>query len=166
MCAIRSTWIVHCPKPMNSTLPEELLSEPYKLTIPYSSLHSCDLAEIIVPRPRFLFEITTEYVSVTVGSHIVRLLYHPDPIDPSSLPSKRTSNISLLTVYDTYGIVRAREFLHYLYYGMKDGRGVWLDTYLSGCAYALELYKISPTYDDLRQALDALKLPRTCQLFL
>ena len=134
---------------MNPTLPIELLSEPY------TTRTSCNLAEIIIPRARFLFEITTNYVSVTIGSCIVSLLYHPDPIEPSSLPCKCTSNVSLLTVYDTYGIVIAREFLHYLYYVMKHGTGSWLDSYLYGCARVLDT---KSTYSDLRRALDALDI--------
>ena len=109
-------------------LPEELLNEPW--TFDDTGLR----LELKSRRPKFLFKIDEEGVaSCIVGTSYIGdqdLGGLPDNFDGARM--KRTSNISVLSVYSNYGLDITYEYLWYLYHNKHPRLAVaWLTTYLA-----------------------------------
>ena len=119
---------------MLNQLPLELANEPFS-----TDYDNGLRAEILVPRRRFLFEIRPGgELRAIVGTHI-----HSGKIRASYLPvSKSYSNVSVLTVYDTYGLRVADLFLGHLlklastHYELVK---ILVKIYLLGCCTSLDL---------------------------
>lgn len=92
-------------------MPNELLNEPF------TDNDDEYRPEIIVPRGKFHYVIHDGMVSCTVRSTVLEgsdgQRYFTVPY---ILPKKRTSKVSVLNIYDTYGLQIAYLFLKYLYY--------------------------------------------------
>lgn len=112
-------------------LPFELDNEPY-------SYYDTELrSEIVKPRSRFLFEVSNDSYSSKVGHKFLSARS-----SPAVVPEKHETNVSLLTVYDTYGLEVAYAFLHRIYYHkfLKTAPR-WLVGYLEAC-----LIQLQPSY--------------------
>jgi hypothetical protein len=125
-------------------IPIELKDEPY------SYEPSGYKVEILVPRPRFLFDISKHEVNVYVGRDMVssggtKLKHNED------LPAKHISNVSVLTVYDTYGLDVTYAYLNYLYHNkFYERHPLWLSIYLMGSYVAM-----TDKYIEVEDATDA-----------
>lgn len=133
-------------------LPDELLNEPY-------SFYDNGLRpEITVRRAPFSYSID-EYSEVSLDASQMRHVKMNPTVATARLmstpagyvdriPEKRTSNYSVLNVYDTYGYDIARSFLKHIYYHKfnPDNLG-WLSVYLEG-----SLKAIDPSFGDDREA--------------
>ncbi|CAH6421341.1 Hypothetical protein POVR2_LOCUS353 [uncultured virus] len=108
-------------------LPIELQNEPY-------TFNDNGLRAEVYSNRKFLFQIDTGGVAhCQVGTGSVYNLEEQDPIDDfKQARMKRTSRVSVLSVYERYGMQVVYSYLHYLYYN-KNFRAVpdWLNVYLS-----------------------------------
>lgn len=114
-------------------LPNELRNEPFAL------VDTKLRPEIRLSRRRFVFEIEGDSRPVcTVGSSVIR---GTPPLLASEVPvnMKRRSNVSVLSVYETYGLEIAYSYLHFLY-TVKYLRYApqWLTIYLLGSLLEIE----------------------------
>lgn len=108
------------------SLPLELLNEPF--TDDDNGLR----VEIIVSRPLFRFEISMPLTRVSIGTREVIC------VSAGRCPAKRTSNVSIQTVYDTYGFAIMLLFLKHLRsLSEVDEKSVY--AYIEGSAHALDL---------------------------
>lgn len=123
-------------------LPLELLNEPFA----YKREDTGYRAEILISRPTFLFIIEQEEVCVYIGGK--RVASEVTFVREEKIPFKCTSNVSILTVFDTYGLDIALLFLNYVCEKkMKFGYEEWLEVYLEGCYTALLTGIVSRTFD-------------------
>lgn len=110
-------------------LPSELVNEPF------SFFDNGLRPEIVKPRPKFRFEIEDNGV-VIVTTHSGRVLARPSR--PSlHLPEKRSTNVSVATVYDTYGLEVTYSFLKHVYKHKYQSENKWLLAYLEGSLLVL-----------------------------
>lgn len=117
-----------------ASLPPELANEPY------SFFDDGLRPEIVKKREKFLFEIipseddpTHPTVRCSIGSKTIARFGYAD-----SLPDKMSSNFSVASAYDTYGLKGAYTFLKHLYYNKyDDDTPLWLSIYLQGSLIAL-----------------------------
>lgn len=116
-----------------ASLSIELANEPYSFDD--NGLRP----EIIKQRQRFFFEICNQdqTVSCSIGPHVIRESYRSGYADDIPVPEKRMSNVSVVTVYDTYGLQTAYSYLKHLYYNKTRTEPKWLATYLRGSLYVL-----------------------------
>ncbi|CAH6420615.1 Hypothetical protein POVR2_LOCUS206 [uncultured virus] len=115
---------------MNS-IPIELLNEPFSFS------DNCYRPEVIVPRERFHFEVTQHCSRVFIQD---REVITCNRLSSSySRLEKRGTNVSILTVYDTYGLDIALKFLAHIsrQYAVDTDQSILLYTYLRGCERAL-----------------------------
>jgi hypothetical protein len=112
-------------------LPPELLNEPFAYD------DNKYRVEIIVSRPRFVFKIEEQKVVVLIGGKYIASCPSAFEIGGCQ-PSKCSSNVSVLTVCDTYGIRIALEFLKHLL-SISSSHPEWVNTYLIGCMATLSL---------------------------
>jgi hypothetical protein len=121
-------------------LPNELINEPY------SYIDTGERPDIIVSRLPFLFNISKDRVaSVHNGSErriecssSLASRYYVTPI-------KRKSNVSVITVYDTYGIEMVYTYIKHLYHHKYySDHPSWLELYLRGSLAVIkpELFKV------------------------
>jgi hypothetical protein len=115
-------------------LPVELVNEPYSFYDNGSRL------EITRRRPKFLFKIDINSVSCTVGSRTFRKLNLRRAVGIiGGVPQKEESNISVIAVYDTYGLGVAYTYLRHLYYHKYNADNpFWLVIYLIGSLVVLQ----------------------------
>lgn len=93
--------------------------------------------EIVEPRSPFLFEIEQISCSVTYRDVVYRVVHARVKTRPESM-WKTTSNVSILTVYDTYGLDVALAFLGYLVKCCEyDLNGLWIQAYLYACLHII-----------------------------
>ena len=128
-------------KPMS--IPVELLNEPCSYD------DSGYRVEILVKRPVFHFEIGDENISVSVGGVSVDISPYlskdvPDLQNDEEPLSKSTSNVSLLTIYDTYGLETVHLFVSQV---LLTCRPSWSYVYLMGCCAALDVPYSQPPND-------------------
>ncbi|CAH6419565.1 Hypothetical protein POVR2_LOCUS70 [uncultured virus] len=109
------------------SLPDELLNEPFP-----DYRDNGLRVEIVIPRPRFEYTISASRVEVKMRGEILHSKQHYT----WSVPSKSSSRISILNVYDTYGLEIAVLFLQHVL-GMKAKYDCFIDVYLDGCLSAL-----------------------------
>lgn len=89
--------------------------------------------EIVERRSPFLFEIEQDSCSVTHSGVVYRLAHEPASIRLESMWKPR-SNVSILAVYDTYGLDVALLFLSYLVRRIERKQNPeWLQGYLRAC---------------------------------
>lgn len=89
--------------------------------------------EIVRQRELFLFEIDRDSCSVTYSGIVYRLAHEPASIRLESMWKPR-SNVSILAVYDTYGLDVALLFLCYLVKRIECRQNPeWLQAYLEAC---------------------------------
>lgn len=101
-------------------LPVELKNEPYAF------YDTGERMEIVVQRPKFSFSIHDHVLTCGTGRE-VRLAQ----MTSLKMPAKNSSNISVITVYDTYGLDVAYTYLDYLYhYKYNALEKKWLGLYL------------------------------------
>ncbi|CAH6419554.1 Hypothetical protein POVR2_LOCUS59 [uncultured virus] len=95
------------------TLPLELLNEPYAYLFEDNDYRP----ELVVVRPRFLFEIvkSLQQVRVSIGGRVVTHEYFVYEETEVTL-SKVSSKCSILNVYDTYGLDLTYAFINYIYH--------------------------------------------------
>ncbi|CAH6420502.1 Hypothetical protein POVR2_LOCUS177 [uncultured virus] len=107
-------------------LPRALLNEPF--THEDNGLH----VDIVKQRPRFLFKIEANgYAYVIVGE--TRYEDRTLARATGDVPQKNSSNVSVVTVYDTYGLDVAYAYLKHLYTEWYDsGVSSWITMYLRG----------------------------------
>lgn len=104
-------------------LPVELYNEPY------SFFDTKKRPEITVRRSRFLFEVGPSAVYMTV--HGVNRSGATRQVPVANLPAKKRTNISVITVYDTYGLEITYAYLRFLYlYKYAAIAPEWLEYYL------------------------------------
>lgn len=105
-------------------LPLELENEPF-------SYEDNGLRpEVIKSRPRFLFQIHSGMgATVQVGSKTIAES-RGGPI--LRIPNKSRSTVSVLSVFDTYGLDITLSFLRYLYEKKWVPEHPWLEAYLAG----------------------------------
>ncbi|CAH6421581.1 Hypothetical protein POVR2_LOCUS401 [uncultured virus] len=109
------------------SLPEALLNEPFTNT------DNGYRVEIIVPRRKFEFKISDVRSTVLIGGERIG-----SPLCHNTMrPSKRTSHISVLTVYDTYGLAVAKKYIHKCMFLLPEGRDSWMSMYLMGSIVAV-----------------------------
>lgn len=113
---------------LQSSLPLELQNEPF------SYFDNQYRVEIVVSRPLFSFTITTENARVVVGGmHVTSRLCASSSL---TLPTKCSSNVSVLTVFDTYGLEITEAYLEYL--SSLDSRySDWVEVYLVGSIWTM-----------------------------
>ena len=114
-------------------LPKELYNEPF------SFYDNGFRPEIVTVRSRFLFQIINSVPVCTVGSFKIK-----GSVSQVSTPqAKSRSIVSVLSVYDTYGLEVTYAYLKHLY-GHKYNQDApsWLATYLEG-----SLVAIMPSYE-------------------
>lgn len=103
-------------------VPIELWNEPYAF------IDTGDRPEIVVPRPLFKYSIRERMLAAGVGG---MARYRNANLDADQIPVKNASNVSVITVYDTYGLDIAYSYLHHLYSHKYDQRHPdWLALYL------------------------------------
>lgn len=101
-------------------LPVELKNEPYAF------YDTGERMEIIVQRPKFTFSIHDHILTCGTGRE-VRIAQ----MTSRKTPTKNSTNISIVTVYDTYGLNVAYTYLDYLYhYKYNALEQKWLGLYL------------------------------------
>ncbi|CAH6421253.1 Hypothetical protein POVR2_LOCUS322 [uncultured virus] len=133
------------------SLPEELLNEPY-------SFYDNGLRpEITVRRAPFSYSID-EYGTPSLLAIDMRIAKNNQAMAarPRSrgmrihdVPEKRTSNYSVLNVYDTYGYDVARSFLKHIYYHkFNSDNQQWLSVYLEGSLKANGLDYFNPVEEE------------------
>ncbi|CAH6419532.1 Hypothetical protein POVR2_LOCUS36 [uncultured virus] len=103
---------------------------------PYSYEDSGARLEIVVKRPKFHFEVTYEEISVSVDGVIIATDKYGCPNYDEELPQKCTSNVSLLTIYDTCGLEAVHLFVGEV---LLRCRPTWAYVYLRGSYAALGL---------------------------
>lgn len=112
--------------PHQPSLPLELLNEPF------ADNDNGLRVEIIVSRPLFWFEISMPLTRVRIGRREVIC------VSTSRYPAKHTSNVSLQTVYDTYGLVITLLFMKHLRsLSEVDEKSIY--AYIEGSARAPDL---------------------------
>lgn len=114
------------PKAMQD-LPLELLNEPF------TNNDNGYRPEIIVPRRKFECVIDRNTISVRVSGKLVYSIENYGSI----VPIKWRSNLSIPTIYDTYGLQIALSFIQHLVDGMHKLSHV--HAYLYGCLNVLGL---------------------------
>ena len=98
--------------------------------------------EITVARPAFYSEINDYYVQALVQDG--EMWFHVSSLDDNQLdddeelPEKCTSEVSILNVYDTYGLDISLVFLRYLrLHKIWRRHWQWLHVYLEACTFVL-----------------------------
>ena len=139
-CSCSRALYTRSDKTKSMSIPIELLNEPY------SYEDSGYRVEILVKRPAFHFEIGDRNVSVSVGGVPVDIPWWmtadvPNLNDEEPL-SKSTSNVSLLTIYDTYGLEMVQLFVSQV---LLTCRPSWSYVYLRGCCAALDIPYVEST---------------------
>ncbi|CAH6421338.1 Hypothetical protein POVR2_LOCUS352 [uncultured virus] len=105
-------------------LPAELLNEPFA----FEGQHNGLKPEITTARPRFVMYITKKSTYYTIGSSEAEIYDRG-----SRVPQKNICNVSVLNVYDTYGLDVAYAFLHYICINkLYSNCESYLMTYLAG----------------------------------
>lgn len=134
-----------------SEMPSELANEPYAF------IDDGARPEITRPRPKFQYEIINGDVTCFVGSDIDRLKVEwsgharPAPNATYADPIKASTNISVVAVYDTYGLSVAYAYLRHLYNRKYNASyPAWLYVYLEGSL--LVLRSEFRTTDELRNS--------------
>ncbi|CAH6420607.1 Hypothetical protein POVR2_LOCUS204 [uncultured virus] len=108
-------------------LPLELLNEPFCYN---DNLYR---PEIIVPRSKFEYTIESDSILVKIAGAVVHRFYN----DNACVPTKSSSNVSILNIYDTYGLQITLSFLKHLGSIPDDNR--YVQAYLDGCSCLPEL---------------------------
>ncbi|CAH6420510.1 Hypothetical protein POVR2_LOCUS179 [uncultured virus] len=106
-------------------LPEELLNEPY-------SYEDNGLRpDVVKERPRFLFRIQA---NGDCYFNLGTVTYQPSRSEHrNQVPEKSSTTVSVVTVYDTYGLDVVYAYLKYLYTDLyTSDSDTWLTTYLRG----------------------------------
>lgn len=117
-------------------LPKELYNEPY-------SFHDNGLKPVMIAmdptslRPRFSFAIDNYGTAICYVGKLLISESLQGVVTRGSLPEKISSNFSVLSVYDAYGLDVAYAFLKYLYYQKYDNNS-WLVVYLQGSLFMLQ----------------------------
>lgn len=110
-------------------VPEELLNEPY-------SYEDNGLRPEVRNTHRLAFNFTIENDGTpvcSIGRQSLSRRQESPRRSPYDLPSKRWTALSVINVYDTYGLAITKSFLEYLYYNKYDAEyPSWLALYLVG----------------------------------
>ena len=124
------------PKSMSSDflLPVELLNEPFR----YGYQDNEYRPEITVSRSPFLFKIDEWSVTVRVAGKECSVASYLEADEGEELPTKHKTNVSVLNVYDMYGLTITLEFLRHVSRNRHD-HIEWIEIYLIGCMFALRL---------------------------
>ncbi|CAH6420300.1 Hypothetical protein POVR2_LOCUS119 [uncultured virus] len=111
-------------------LPQELQNYPFTLK------DTGDRIEMRVSRPKFMFSISDRLCTCVIGTEIIGTAHDHTLQWPKG--SKRQSDASVLTIYDTYGLEVACTYLRYLYNTkyLFDAPA-WLLVYLLGSLEAI-----------------------------
>lgn len=105
-------------------VPIELWNEPYAF------IDTGDRPEIVVSRPVFKYSIRERILTAGVGG---MARYRNTNLSADQIPEKSNSNISVITVYDTYGLDIAYSYLRHLFlYKYDKQHPEWLALYLLG----------------------------------
>lgn len=145
-------------------MPSDLVNEPYAF------IDNGARPEIIRSRPKFQYQIVRGDVSCTIGTGPSELKTkwsgHTRPaLNPTyGSPAKASTNISVVTVYDTYGLSVVYAYLKHLYNRKYNASyPAWLYVYLEGSL--LVLRSDFQTTDELRSVGTAYVL-YLCSLLL
>lgn len=112
------------------SLPVELENEPYSFE------DNGYRPEITKRRTDFFFQVTARAVCTIGRKRIIGPLQRA--ISPGAThPVKSSTKISVLTVYDTYGLAIAHKYLESLYY-RSQVNPEWILVYLVGSLYAID----------------------------
>ena len=94
--------------------------------------------EIVTPRALFLFKIGQTSCSVAYRDIEYSVMHAQVKTRPESM-WKRTSNVSILTVYDTHGLDVTLLFLEYLVKRCElDLNSQWIQAYLYACLHIIQ----------------------------
>ena len=117
-----------------SNLPEELKNEPFAFRDTGRRM------EVRVQRPRFLYYISDDGLAhCNVHGYLIEDEDAPIHDLAQLTVEKRESTVSALSVYDTYGLAIARQYLEYIYRNKYLALAPeWLLVYLYGCLDELE----------------------------
>lgn len=110
-----------------SDLPLELLNEPV------TDNDNKYRVEMIVSRPRFVFSVWEGGANVSVGGSVIQFTHNTD-----GAFNKSTTNVSVLTIYDTYGLAITARFLKHISSGWFI-QTEFYKLYLVGCTASLGL---------------------------
>lgn len=105
-------------------IPEELRNEPFAYQD--NGLRP----SIIQTRPRFLFQIHDDGIATVDMRN--KYVESPDADIPLYIPEKRSTSISVASIYDTYGLAITLAFLEYIYYNKQEECSGWLEVYIKG----------------------------------
>ncbi|CAH6421584.1 Hypothetical protein POVR2_LOCUS402 [uncultured virus] len=118
---------------MNRSTPEQALPEAL-LNEPFTDNDNGYRVEIIVPRRRFEFKISQNGSTVFVGGEYISYdRFEYDTIKPR----ESTTNISVLTVYDTCGLAIANKYIDRCKTLLPVSRDSSMKTYLTGSIVAV-----------------------------
>lgn len=112
-------------------LPEELCSEPF-------GERDNGRAEIIVSRPEFLFELHPEHILVSIHDRFAQFISHCSRPWLHRLQRRKT-NMSVLSVYDTYGFLIACAYLERLASLSARGYHTEIEAYLTASLRAMDV---------------------------
>lgn len=122
-------------------IPTELYNEPF------AYVDTEERPEVTVERPSFLFKIEADRsCSIVIGTEVYTVGLRGS--QTLRLPQKSSTNVSILNIYDTYGLEVAWSYTQHIYYHKYDAvNRRWLEFYLIANLLALGL----PVADEFKR---------------